>query len=262
MAFLFIDECSFDSLDLSALTGVLVPLEAYNPVRDAMCQLTWDVLNPPPNVVPAPIEFHSSDLLNKIDGLNVANSDELRLHVLSTVVNIVNTHGLQLYRVAYLNRKEIAARMPIDQMLYGLNFFGMQSMLQNELGNRIILPVMDGIPGRAPSDGKAPPRIDPAMLRAFDRNVRWIHNARCHTNTANNLSIKNVHNLAEPVFADSEHSTLLQLADLTSYLLLQREREDLSPPSAHSEFRLKLLRIAAAFRDDLVHAWKGKMHFH
>jgi hypothetical protein len=34
MAFLFLDECSHERLDLAALTGVLVPFEKYNAVRD------------------------------------------------------------------------------------------------------------------------------------------------------------------------------------------------------------------------------------
>ena len=63
VAFLFLDECSHESLDLAALTGVLVPSHSYNAVRDEICQISWDVLRPPPNTVPAPIELHARNLL-------------------------------------------------------------------------------------------------------------------------------------------------------------------------------------------------------
>ena len=109
MAFLFLDECMYEPLDMVALTGVLVPLESYSPILDEMCQLAWEVLSPEPNVVPAPIEFHGRSLPPELSGQPCAEADKARLHVFARVVSIVNTHRLRVFRVAYFNRREIAA---------------------------------------------------------------------------------------------------------------------------------------------------------
>lgn len=99
------------------------------------------------------------------------------------------------------------------------------------------------------------------LLRAFDSNVRNIHHVRSRPHVAKAISLENAHNLAEPVFADSAHSVLLQQADLVSYLLLQRDREALERTATPSKFRGVLLRIAATLRDDLVHSWRGEMKY-
>lgn len=71
----------------------------------------------------------------------------------------------------------------------------------------------------------------------------------------------NVVNLAEPVFADSAHSTLLQLVDLVSYLMLQLERAELEPVAPASSYRDAMLVRARGLRADLLHSWKGRMRF-
>jgi hypothetical protein len=160
VAFFFMDECTYEPLDLAALTGVLVPADRYIAVRDAVCQIVWDVLRPPARTVPLPIELHARDLLAQITDRSPQDLDSDRLHVLRSAVNIVNTHRLDVYRVAYLNRKEISETLKGDPKLYGLNFFGMQSVLQGKLADTLILPVMDGVPG-CPPHLRKPPAIDP-----------------------------------------------------------------------------------------------------
>lgn len=261
MAFLFLDECSHDALDLAALTGVLVPLDAYNDVRDAVCQITWNVLKPPANTVPSPIELHARDLLSELLDRDAAELDRDRIEVFTAVARVVNDFRLRVFRVAYLNRSEIASLMNADPQLYGLTFFGIQTALQNTLAETIVLPVMDGIPGCAPN-AKRPPRIDPQLIRAFAQQVRWIHHGRRCQAVTNSISIENVVNLAEPVFADSAHSTLLQLTDIISYLLLQLERHELKPPSSSSDFRNQVLNCARTLDTDLLNCWKGPLRIH
>ncbi len=258
MAFLFLDECTHDALDLAALTGVLVPLSEYTAVRDAVCQITWDVLSPPPNTVPLPIELHARDLLSDLPNRDRQELDRARLHVFSTVVRIVNEHRLRMYRVAYLNTREIRTIFTADPKLCGLNFFGIKNLLEPVLADTLVLPVMDGVPGWKP-DRRRPPAIDPQLIRTFALNVRSIHNARRHAEIARSISIKNVENLAEPVFGDSEHSTLLQLTDLVSHLLLQVEREELETPNKPSEYRASVLAEAHKLDPELLHCWKGRM---
>lgn len=258
-AFLFLDECSYAPLDLAALTGILVSLDQYADVRDAMCQITWDALAPAANTVPAPIELHARSLLSDLADRNAEELDRARLDVLSAVVDIVNNDRLQVFRVAYLNRSEIATVMKSDPNLYSLNFLGIQFGLQAILADTLLIPVMDGIPGSRPS--AKPPRIDSQLIRAFAQQVRWVHHARRHEPLAKSLSIENVVNLAEPVFADSTHSCLLQLVDLVSFLLLQLERDELETTQQPSLFRAATLGIARRLNAERLSCWKGKMAF-
>src|SRR5579872_542952 len=71
--------------------------------------------------------------------------------------------------------------------LYGLTFFGVQTGLQEIMADTLVLPVMDGVPSCAPNAKKAP-RIDPDLITAFARQVRWMHHIRPHFS----LSIENV----------------------------------------------------------------------
>ena len=258
MSFLFLDECSYEKLDLMALTGVLVPVERYNAVRDAICQIVWDVLRPPPNEVPARLELHGNELLSQLIDRDRETLDNDRLAVLQEIVRIVNENRLHVFRIAYLNRKEIAARMTKDPNLYALNAFNMLVSLDRVLATRLVVPVMDGIPGSA-GDAKPPPRIDPVMIRAFAGSIRWIHHARRHPSVSAGISINNAENLAEAVFADSAHSTLLQLTDLISHLLLQLERQELEP-NEPSEYRKRVIGVAQGFDRHLLHCWREKMN--
>lgn len=261
MAFLFLDECFYEPLDLAALTGVLVPLESYVAVRDALCGLVVEVLRAPPNAIPAVVEIHARELLAGLSDRTPEELDRERLHVLKTIVEIINKHGLHVFRVAYLNRTEIAEVIPADPKLYGLNFFGIQSILQDVMQETIILPIMDGIPGCA-TTAKHPPRIDPQLIRSLSKTIRFAHHCRQYDYARDSISIRNTGRLAEPVFADSEHSVLLQLTDLVSYLLLQIEREELQPDDTPSEYRKAALQQAHQLHIHLVHTWKGRMEKH
>jgi hypothetical protein len=254
------DECSCESLDLAALTGVLVPWSEYNTVRDRMCRLALDLQSPPPNTLPRIIELHANNLLPELNTSPQEVADEARFNVLSNVVDIVNAHGLTVIRIAYLNRTEIATHMKFDTKLYGPTFFGIESALQPILANTIVLPVMDGVPSCDQNSRRAP-SIDPQLIRAFAHQVRWIHHARQSVNFATGVSIDNAENLAEPVFADSAHSVLLQMTDLVSHLLLQLEREELErdPPSP---YRSRVLKIAHELDPANLRCWKGRMRCH
>lgn len=259
MAFLFLDECSYEPLDLAALTGVLVPLERYAAVRDEMCKIVADILRPPANTIPAPVELHARELLSVLKERAQSDLDRDRLEVLSKAVGLVNDHDLAVIRFAYLNRKEIARTMSLDPKLYGLNFLNIQRALQGIMRDTIVLPVMDGVPGCAPSTAK-PPAIDPQLIGAFARNVRMLHHMRQYE-IGKSVSTESMSNLAEPVFADSAHSVLLQLVDLISHLLLQLERLEFEPEAKISDYRQATLECAKSLRSDLVHSWKGRMQF-
>jgi hypothetical protein len=97
------------------------------------------------------------------------------------------------------------------------------------------------------------------LIRAFAQQVRHVHHARQDAGIAKSISIENIANLAEPAFADSAHSTLLQLTDLVSHLLLQLEREDLEPSASPSPYRTEVIRLARGLDPALLHCWKEKL---
>lgn len=230
------DECLYPPLDLAALTAVLVPLEKYNIVRDAMCRIVWDIVDSNEHQVPVPVELHASDLLR-------GRSDTVRLSVFSAVAEIVRSNRLSIYRSTYLNSRELSDIFEGDAKLYGLNFFNIQMWLEKHLADRLVVPVMDGIPSQRPN-GKKAPRIDGQLIRAFAHNVRYTHHIRQSKTRAQMLSIQNLENLCEPLFADSAHSTLIQLVDIISYMLLQTEKADLDSKTPLSAFQNLILREA------------------
>ena len=257
LAFLFLDESMDESLDLASLTGVLVPSHAYREVRDALCKLVWEILAPAPNTVPAPIELHGRNLLPELAHLPVEQADAARLRVLQRIVGIVNDNALRVFRVCYLNRVEIAAAMRHDPKLYGINFFGIQAALQDLMEQTLVVPVMDGVPNSANTN--KPPAIDPSLIRAFAGNVRWLHHTRQSDAVKNSLSVRNAHNLGEPVFADSTHATMLQMVDLVSYLILQLDRDELAAESTASPFKQSVVLTARTFHPQLLELWRGRM---
>jgi hypothetical protein len=260
-AFLFLDECMYEPLDLVALTGVLVPLGCYCQLRDEICAITWKLLNPPPNTVPAPIELHASNLLAELGGSHDQDVlDRLRVDVFESAVNLVNRYRLRVFRVAYLNHSEIRTSMEGDPQLYGLTFFGIKNLIQDCLANTLIIPVMDGIPSSA-SEKSSPPRIDRQLIRSFALGVRNTHHFRQNPAVAKLISIKNTENLAEPLFADSQFSTMLQLTDLVSYLLLQLERDEREAGRTISDYRAEVLRCAKAIDHGLLKCWIDRMEF-
>ena len=103
-----------------------------------------------------------------------------------------------------------------------------------------------------------PPRINPQLIRSFAGNVRYLHHLR-HSVVADSLTIDNAVNLGEPVFADSKHSTLLQLADIISYLLYHLDRSELETGTTPSTFRAALIARARELNKDLLHCWRGRM---
>lgn len=237
-AFLFLDECMYEQLDLAALTGVLVPADRYAAVRDAMCRLAVDVQPSPPNVIPGVIEFHARALLNDVERLHGDRIDSVRLSVLHRVVDLLSEHQLSVCRVTYLNGKEIATLMPLDPKLYGITFLGIQTWLQEVMADTLVIPVMDGVSATGGMEvPRRAPQVEPMLIRAFAGTVRSTHHLRQFSRVADSLSIANAHNLGEPVFADSAHSVLLQLVDLVSHMLLQRERAEFEDQSRLSSYR-------------------------
>jgi hypothetical protein len=70
--------------------------------------------------------------------------DEVRLRVLGEVVRIVNEHRLEVLRIAYLNRTQIASALLSDPNLYGVTFSGIMRGLGAHMEEMLVIPVIDG----------------------------------------------------------------------------------------------------------------------
>jgi hypothetical protein len=246
VVFLFLDEsCPSDS-DTAWLTGVAVGAERYAPVRDAMLEISIDVQRQAGNAHPSPIELHAVDLLRDVSGA----TDAHRLAVFRSAVDLVNAEQLEVISVGYSGAKQIRSelaklQMPEGDKLYGLNFNAMFGAIRVQ-HDALLVPVFDGVPG-ANSKGKQQP-VDASAHAAFLTGVHHSHHYRLLYNAPDRY-LPNFRNVAEPTFADSARSPLLQLADLVGYLLTV-----LHPSSGkeRSEFKAAIAEIAGKLDAGLV----------
>jgi len=249
MEFLFIDECMHQPLDLAALTGVFVKQSDYRKVRERICRILFDIFEYEEGGLPPLVELHGKCLFDRIDA-----TDDQKIQVYDSVVQIVNDFEIDVIRIAYLNWQEIVSRMPADKNLVGLCFFGMQRIMQEKLGESVIIPVVDGIPG-----GDKNERVDRSLLRVFDQYVRHMHHVMQSEVHRDVVSIKDFDNLGEPLFANSEHNVMLQLVDMISHMLLQVERFELESTDPASEYKSRIVNCASKLNSNLLYHWKDKM---
>lgn len=254
-AFLFLDESVSEHLDTASLTGVLVPADRYVAARDRVLRLSLDVQRPPPNHVPRPIEFHGCEMLSGVDG---ATNDD-KLNAFAALVDIVNRERLLVVSVGYTNWSEIGPLRKHDDKLQGLNFFGVLNLVSEHARDALIVPVVDGLPGGIvdAKRRKEIPPVEPDAMRAFITAMNTNQHARVAVGD-HLLSIPNYRNFAEAVFTDSEHSPLLQLADVVGHLLHLQDWRDRFGASG---FKASVAAIADRIDQSLVTKWRGRMSF-
>lgn len=244
-----------------ALTGVFVTPTNYVKVRDQISLLSKTIQSPAENTLLPPLVFHARALLQS-DSTHEYETDTNRLLVYSTMVRILNEHRLPVFRMTYTNRSEIVARMPISPNLYSQMYSSMCFLIGGLLREGLVTPVMDGIPSHQENvTAKRLPRINAELIRAFAGNTRYWHQLRSYPMYKSSMPFMD--NLGEPVFADSEHSTCLQLTDVVSHLILQSERRqmnNLQDPLSH--YKQELLNICESIDPTLLHLEKYRMEFH
>ena len=256
MSYMFMDESMDESMDLSALTGIIVPVTSYPRVRSKVRQIVWRAIEPPVNTVPRPVELHARNLLCELEDISNDELDDRRVACFEECVKIVNEERLQIVRIGYTNRKEISNLLRGDSKLYGLNFMGILSSISDFLENSLIQPVMDGIPDVSYTQNNSQ-KINSQLVRAFSLSIHGTYFAAQLQQIS--ISIKNFSNVLEPLFAESSTSLLLQLVDMISYLLLQNERLGTTETENISEFKRRVLAEARKIQPDLVRSWTGRM---
>jgi hypothetical protein len=256
--FLFIDECLDEDMNLSALTGIFVPIDKYILVRDAICKIAFKIQLPKGNVIPPLIELHARDLLSELPDDHPNKTDKARISILTDIVDIINSYKLITLRLTYLNHREIVKFLKDDPKLYQTIFSDIIDLLHKFWSDSLIIPVIDGIPSSKQSTKKSP-SLDTQLISSFARQIRYIHHMRCNKVVEKGSHLSGYINIAEPVFADSYYSTLIQLVDLVSYLLHQIEKADLNPNKIMSDYQKKVFYCGRSIDPNNLLTRKGEL---
>ena len=247
--FLFLDESI--ARDTAWLTGVFVGAEQYADVRDGMIRIARTSLEAMGRSTSAPIELHGVAMLSEYPEA----TDEHRLQIFSEVVSLVNRAQLDVLSIGHADRDNIRRsytaihRDPGDK-LYDLNLYELVEVLQLH-DDVLLIPVFDGVPGRAPT-GKNQSPVDRFAHDAFLLGGNVTHWGRVLFEDKPNPIVRhkpNLRNFMEPVFADSARSPLLQLADIVGYLLDTSNRGDVA---AASKWKSRVASVAREIDPRLV----------
>ena len=237
---LFMDESECKDTDIFALVGLFVPIEKADPIRLDHQRFIRSLSGTPDRTIDFnPLELHGRNMLRheKTKAPLTWATDEHRFRCFEFVADVVNRYALEVLRVAYY-RKSLEKLPGAGPKCYGLCFAGFQWALGEYLASSYVIPVMDGL------DGKVAITFGRGTLgNSIVRAVPWYEERF--------LTVKNSANLMDAVFVDSRYSPLMQIADVTTYLLhvLDWERENLP---IDGDYKPRLLSIAKTLNQDLV----------
>jgi hypothetical protein len=175
-------------------------------------------------------------------------TDEDRIRCFEHVVEIVNSERIEVVRAAYYKKSLAFMRSGTPgeasekTLLYSICSGGLKRMVAPLLASSFVIPVMDGL-DRTIVD---PVAASEPILHAF-RAAPFYRDGT--------MSIPNVQNLMDPVFVDSRYSSIMQVADVTAYLLhvLDWERERLL---IEGSFKPRIVAVAHTLDPSLVHGAK------
>lgn len=233
--FLFIDDSFNKETKYSSLTGILIPLDKFEKIRNEfysrilnqfiiMGKSTFD-LSPP--------IMHGKELLK---GTVFENNDQKKLEIFQMVADIVNDNYIKVYRLGWLKDKRVNIFENLDPNLMGLIFPKFIELIDNDIKDIKVIPIMDG--------------LDPKISKIFSQFIKQLEIARQITSN-NNLMIKNSKNIYGEVFyADSKFSIFIQLVDMISYMLHCNEYKSFE--KNYGIFKSKIIEITEKIRPELV----------
>ena len=218
MNLLFMDERICGRTRSVAITGVIVPVEKYRSVREEFYErLEWSIRGEG-NRVSQPPELRGS-------GMPAEWSDGQMLAAFSDVADLVCKHELWVVRVGYRLTKQFRDLFETEDRQVAMCWNGLVSALNPIYGEQLLFPVMD----LASSN-----RVK--MTSQTVHTMDWMRHAGVPT-------FEGSQNLAEVLYASSQHSAMIQIADVLSYLLGIRYQDSLGLDV--SEFKRSLLAIVA-----------------
>lgn len=197
MKLMYMDECKSEHTNVVSLTAVVIDESSYRFYRESIYQALSQWISPDENTFADPPELHGSDFLP------AAESDAIRITTAQEIYKVVRESGARIYRCGYYRDPELPNRFKSDASLLQLAFFGIQASTQSERNETLVLPIMDG--------------VDPSIARSFGAsNHSTLACISCGLSESD-VSIKNMHNIVDPVVSDSRFSVCTQAADLVSY---------------------------------------------
>jgi hypothetical protein len=226
MQFLFMDEATSEPVGglgrIVAITGVLVPIARYTQARSRFYDsfrarrteggLTVDL---------APVELHGRKLLPDA-------TDDEKIRALNRVADLVLEYGFGIYRFGYVEHKNLESFFNSKDVAYALSWADMVAGVEPELREGPLIPIAD--------TGNT--RLAEHMSR-FIKNMDVLREA----GFGGSLSINATENIiGEVFFGDSKYSVFVQVADIVSYLLLQRDMRRVGWPI--TAFKQRVLDVA------------------
>ncbi len=137
--FLFLDECYNDEMNVSSLSGLLIPANKYIELRNKFFKNLEEAIKPQEGVINLrPPELHGSNLLRDAD-------DKTKLKAFEGITNLIIDNKLEIYRVGYFITKTLKKVFVEDEKLLGLSWYAILTMLQPKLEQEAIIPIMDGM---------------------------------------------------------------------------------------------------------------------
>jgi hypothetical protein len=246
LKFLFMDESHHDPSRITTLTGLLIPSDVYPSIRDEFYDILITTLLPKSEkeigLGQLP-ELHANELLNNFPD----SSDEMRFRLLNKLVQLVASQNIHIYRYGvFMNKaskQSIATYGP--QFLISICWFNLIAMLESELAENMIIPVMDG--------------FDPKMVGSFAYAIKSLDSIRRFVD-AKNLFLQHTENiLGEVFYADSQYSIFIQLADIISYLRLTNDL--VTRGTNLTEYKNSLHEISKQIPANLLHEATQEFNF-
>lgn len=255
MNLLFIDESESELIEenrIVAITGVLVPAENYDVAR----KLFYQLLSERVDMSGRKIETRDGRCFRVADGMSIYEmppelhgrrllpdgDDNRRLEACAAVVQVIVECGLAVYRASLRMSRVMTTQVPTS----GARYFECWTVLENELAS-----VLEAAP--------VVPVLDSGNLEFQNRLAQFLQTRdflRAHYPDPP-LARPPANRLNELFLADSANSVLIQVADVVSYLLMQRDMAA-SGWQFNGGFKQRLVEIAGSLSPALVGEVRGQ----
>ena len=232
--FLFLDDSYNESTKFSSLTGILIPLDKFEIIRNDFYTRILNqfiILEKSFNLHP-PI-IHAKELLK---GTLFENDDKKKIEIFQAVKDIVNDNSIQITRVCWSKKSDVSLFKHMDDRLMKLIFPKFIELIDEHLRNVKIIPIMDGLDTRVS-------KIFSEFMKALEISGRILNE--------NSLTIKNSNNIYGEVFyANSKFSIFTQLVDLVSYMLHCIDYKKFE--KNYGDFKIQIIDTAEKIKTDLI----------
>lgn len=233
--FIFIDDSFNEDTKYSSLTGILIPLDKFEKIRD---DFYFRILNQfiilgDSSFNLTPVILHGKELLK---GTAYQDNDEKKIEIFQIVTDIINDNSIKVYRLGWLKDKSVEIYKGLDSKLIGIIFPKFIELIDKDIQGIKVIPIMDG--------------LDIKTSKIFSQFIKSLEILR-RTMGKTNLLIKNSENIYGEVFyADSKFSIFIQLVDMISYMLHCSDYKSFD--KTYSDFKGKIIEVTEKIKPELI----------